>query len=67
MESRYIAINGTVEQQAALLAKLSVPIDTMVERVETALDMWPDNLRVVILLRDTAEGVQDIYRQLRTA
>ncbi|HBA73490.1 MAG TPA: hypothetical protein DCZ63_15245 [Geobacter sp.] len=40
-----------------------MPLDEVVERVETALDMWPDNLCIVFLLRDTAKGVQDIYRQ----
>lgn len=60
---RYIAINGTAEQQSALLTKLSVPLDTLVEQVEAALDMWPDNLRITLLLRDTAKVVQDVYRQ----
>ena len=63
MESRYIAINGTADQEKALLAKLPIPLDEIVERVEKALDMWPDNLRIVLLLRDKASGVQDIYRQ----
>lgn len=63
MESRYIAINGTADQQAELLAKLPAPLDTLVEQVESALDMWPDNLRIGLLLRDTAKGVQDVYRQ----
>jgi len=63
MGSRYIAINGTAEQQETLLKKLSVPLDTLVERVESVLDMWPDNLLITLLLRDTAKGVQDVYRQ----
>jgi len=61
--SRYIAINGTADQEKTLLAKLRMPLDEIVERVEKALDMWPDNLRIVLLLRDKASGVQDIYRQ----
>jgi len=60
---RYFAINGTVEQERELFSKISVPLDTLVERVETALDMWPDNLLITLLLRDTANGVQDIYKQ----
>ena len=63
MKSRYITINGTAEQQAALLAKLHMPLDEIVERVENALDMWPDNLRISLLLRDKAKWVQDIYKQ----
>jgi hypothetical protein len=61
--SRYIAINGTVEQQDALLSKLPLPLDELVEKVEATLDMWPDNLWITLLLRDTAKGVQDIYKQ----
>jgi len=61
--SRYIAINGTADQEQSLLAKLPVPLDEIVERVEKTLDMWPGNLRIVLLLRDKASGVQDIYRQ----
>jgi len=61
--SRYFVINGTADQERDLLLKLSVPLDTFVEQVEVALDMWPDNLIIVLLLRDTAKGVQDIYKQ----
>jgi hypothetical protein len=61
--SRYFAINGTVEQEKDLLSKLSVPLDTLVEQVEVALDMFPDGLSIALLLRDTAKGVQDVYKQ----
>jgi hypothetical protein len=61
--NRYIIINGTAEQQGTLLSKLHLPLDELVEKVEATLDMWPDNLLITLLLRDTAKGVQDIYKQ----
>jgi len=57
--SKYFTINGTVEQQAQLPKNL----EEIVEKVEAAFDMWPENLSIGLLLRDTAKGVQDIYRQ----
>lgn len=61
--SRYFSINGTEEQQSDLLKKLPYSLDEIVEKVEVALDMFPDQLRIGLLLRDTARGVQDVYRQ----
>ncbi len=47
----------TVEDE--VLAKL----DTILEKAETVLDMFPDNLRIKIVLLDDMEDVAEVYKQ----
>jgi len=62
MQSRYITLKGTADQMTAFQKRIK-DVDSLVEKVEIALDMFPAKLHVDILLCDRPKGVQDIYRQ----